>query len=252
MLAQERHDQILWLINSEGTVKTSDLIKRFNVSLETIRRDLESLEKAGKLKRVYGGAIQKNPSRKFKNFNTREKEFSKEKIRIAEKALDIIEDGQAIALDSGTTNLILAKMLKGRFKHLTIVTNSMIIANELMDQQELDVILTGGTVSSKDYAMSGIIAEQVIGNFHFDICFISVSGVSIKVGITDYNLETVQIQRKLIESSQKVIVLADHRKFSTISMVKVCDFVEVNAVITDDQLDDKVLDQYREKGLEIL
>ena len=128
MLAQERHDQILWLINSEGTVKTSDLIKRFNVSLETIRRDLESLEKAGKLKRVYGGAIQKNPSRKFKNFNTREKEFSKEKIRIAEKALDIIEDGQAIALDSGTTNLILAKMLKGRFKHLTIVTNSMIIA----------------------------------------------------------------------------------------------------------------------------
>lgn len=252
MLAQERYDEIMRLLNKEGTVKTSQLIKEFKVSLETVRRDLEFLEKSKKLKRVYGGAIQINPSREYKDFTLREKEFNPQKAKIAEKALKFITDGQAIALDAGTTTLILARMLKERFKNLTIVTNSLIIAEELVGFSEFDVVLTGGKVSLKDYAVSGIIAEQTIENFFFDVCFITASGISLKAGITDYSLNTVQIQRKLIESSQKTIVLADNRKFSSISIVKACNFSDINIIISDDELSKDVIKQYKENGIEIL
>ncbi|MDM8533892.1 DeoR/GlpR family DNA-binding transcription regulator [Clostridiaceae bacterium HSG29] len=252
MLAQERYDIIMSLLNKKGTVKTSQLIKEFKVSLETVRRDLEFLEKSKKLKRVYGGAIQINPSREYKDFALREKEFNPEKVKIAKKALSFISNGQAIALDAGTTTLILAKMLKDQFEELTIVTNSLIIAENLVSSSGFDVILTGGMVSLKDYALSGIIAEQTIKNFFFDVCFISASGISLKEGITDYNLNTVQIQKKLIESSQKTIVLADNRKFSSISIVKICDFSDINTIISDDELSKDLIKQYKEHGIEIL
>jgi DeoR/GlpR family transcriptional regulator of sugar metabolism len=252
MLAQERYDKIISLINKKGNVKTVELIEEFKVSFETVRRDLEFLEKSKKLKRVYGGAIQINPSRKYKDFVLREKEFNPQKVEIAEKALEFISEGQAIALDAGTTTFILSKMLKERFNNLTIVTNSLIIAEELIDSSGFNVILTGGMVSTKDYALSGIIAEQTIENFFFDVCFISASGISLKVGITDYSLNTVQIQRKLIESSQKAVVLADSRKFSSISIVKICNFSDINIIISDDELSKDVIKQYKENGIEIL
>ncbi len=96
MLAQERYDKIISLINKKGNVKTVELIEEFKVSFETVRRDLEFLEKSKKLKRVYGGAVQINPSRKYKDFVLREKEFNPQKVEIAEKALELITDGQAI------------------------------------------------------------------------------------------------------------------------------------------------------------
>jgi len=252
MLARERRDEILSFVQSKGSVKTSELIKRYNVSLETIRRDLDLLEKKTLLQRVYGGAVQTNLSRRYKDFDMRIDEYSSQKKEIAKKALPLIKNGQAIALDTGTTNLELARMLKGQFNDLTIVTNSLIIAEELIYNQEFNIILVGGEISTKDYSTHGIIAEKVLDFFNFDINFLTVSGISLKSGITEYNLDAVQILKKMNDCSQKTIVLADNRKFNSTSMFKVCDLSSVNLIISDSELDESIKQKFMEQGIEVI
>ncbi len=252
MLARERRDEILSFVQSKGSVKTSELIKRYNVSLETVRRDLDLLEKKDLLQRVYGGAVQTNLSRRYKEFDMRIDEYSKQKKEIAKKALPFIKNGQAIALDTGTTSLELARMLKGQFNDLTIVTNSLIIAEELIYNQEFNIILAGGEISAKDYSTHGIIAEKVLDFFNFDINFLTVSGISLKSGITEYNLDAVPILKKMNDCSQKTIVLADNRKFKSTSMFKVCDISSVNMIISDNELDESIKQKFMEQGIEVI
>jgi len=252
MLVKERRDEILSFVQSEGSVKTSELMKNYGVSLETIRRDLDFLEKSDLLERVYGGAVQTNPSRLYKEFDMRIDEYSGQKKEIAKKALSLIKNGQAIALDTGTTNLELARMLKGKFNDLTIVTNSLIIAEELIHNQEFNIILTGGVLSLKDFSMQGIIAEKVLDFFNFDINFLTVSGISLKSGITEYNLDAVQILKKMTDCSQKTIVLADSRKFNSTSMFKVCNLESINMIISDSELDESIKQKFEEQGIEVI
>ncbi len=252
MLAQERQDYILDVIGKEGSVKVSKLTKIFDVSIETIRRDLEALEKQGFLKRVYGGAILKKNTIDKLNFSNRENEFKEEKKEIAKIAIRYIEEGQSIALNDGTTSIEIARELKKKFNKLTIITNSLVVANELSDVDGFNVILSGGMLNNKEYAFYGDLAERVLSNFVVDKAFIGVSGVSLTRGITDYSMEAVRLYKKLIEISQEVIILADSSKIDNVSLVKITDTDEVNLIITNSNLDSKILDKYLKNGIEIV
>lgn len=252
VLAEERKDSILQMLEEEGSVKVSKLIKLFGVSIETIRRDLEALEKDGFLKRVYGGAVLKKNEIQKLNYIKREKEFINEKKELAKTAIRYIEEGQSIALNDSTTNIELARELKKNFKELTVITNSLLITNELVDADRFTVISTGGVLNHKERAFYGEFAENLISNFIVDKAFISVSGVSLIRGITDFSPEEVQIQKKLIEISQETIVLADSSKIDTVSLIKVEDIHEVNLIITDSKLDSKILNKYLKNGIEIV
>lgn len=252
MLAEERKEAILKMIEEEGSVKVSKLTKLFNVSIETIRRNLETLEKEGALKRVYGGAVLKKNQVQKLNYINREKEFINEKKEIAKTAIKYIEEGQSIALNDSTTNIEVARALKENFKELTVITNSLLIANELVDVDNFTVICTGGILNHKERAFYGEFAESIISNFIVDKALISVSGVSLIRGITDFLPEEIQIQKKLIEISQETIVLADSSKIDTISLIKVQDIHEINLIITDSKLDSKVLNKYLKNGVEIV
>ncbi|HSQ89568.1 DeoR/GlpR family DNA-binding transcription regulator, partial [Romboutsia sp.] len=195
MLAQERYEYIIETLNKEGIVKVSKLTKELNVSIETIRRDLEHLEKEEILDRVYGGAIlKKKPTDKL-SFKKREEEFKKEKLEIASIAVRYISQGQSIALNDSTTNVEIAKILKKDFKNITVITNSLVIATELVENKDINIILAGGLLDNKEYAFYGEFAKDILSNFVVDIAFISVGGVSINRGITDYNIDTVEIQK---------------------------------------------------------
>jgi len=252
LLARERQDIVLEIIGKEGSVKVSKLTKMFDVSIETIRRDLEHMEKDGLLKRVYGGAILKKNTQDLSSFIKRENEFKDEKKEIAKITVRYIQDGQSIAFNGGTTNLEIAKELKSYFKNLTIITNSLIIANELCDVEGFTIILTGGILDNKEYSFYGDFAENLLSNFVVDKAFISVSGVSLTRGITDCLMNEVKIQKKLIEISQEAIILSDSNKIDNVSLVKIADIDDVNLIITDSKLDSKILDKYLKNGIEIV
>jgi DeoR/GlpR family transcriptional regulator of sugar metabolism len=252
LLAEDRKDTIMQILEDEGSVKVSKLIKLFDVSIETVRRDLEALEKKGSLKRVYGGAVIEKSKVKQMSYDKREKKFIEEKKEIAQNAIKYIQEGQSIALNNSTTNIEIARELKKNFKVLTVITNSLMIASELANTKNFNIILAGGILNNKEYAFYGEITENMLSNFVVDKAFVSVSGVSLSRGITDYLIEEVQIEKKLIEISQEVIILADHSKIDSVSLIKVADIQEANMIITDSKLDSSIIKKYQKNGIEIV
>jgi DeoR family fructose operon transcriptional repressor len=251
LLAQERYRKILSILERDGSVRVSNLIKIFNVSTETIRRDLEFLEKQGLLRRVYGGAVLTKLSTEKLGFADREKEHLEEKKEIAEIAMRFIKEGQSLALDYGTTTLEVAKTLKNNFSSMTVVTNSLIIASELSNMPKYNVIVTGGILKYEEISLFGALALESIGKFHVDTAFISATGISIKEGLTDYILEGIEVQRKMIDIADEVIVLAASNKFDCVSLAKVCDIDRVNMIITDSGLNKNIFDKYSKNGVSI-
>ena len=252
MLAEERKEKIIQILEEKGQIKVSYLTKLFNVSLQTIRRDLEILEAEGLIKKVYGGAILNKE--KFKNLtrSTREKQSLEEKEEIAEIAVKLIKEGDSIALNDSTTNLAIAKKLRKNFKNLTIISNSLTIINELSDIEGFDVILAGGILNVKEQAFFGEITERILDSFIIDKAFISVSSFSLKTGITDYPLEEVQVQKKLLDISQKSIIIADSSKLESTSIIKVTDVSHVDLLVTDSNISSKTKSTYEKEGISII
>lgn len=255
LLAEERYQKIISMLESEGSVKVSNLIKLFGVSIETVRRDLEYLEAQGYLKKVYGGAIAENKAIKgnaYTSFTSREIKNINEKHEIASLAIRSVSEDQSLALDSGTTTFEVARELKKNFQRLTILTNSIKIANELADMDKYTIILTGGILKNDEYSLVGDIALDNIGKFNIDCSFISVSGISLNNGFTDWRMDEIQIQRKMMEISKQTMVLADSSKFGEVSLLKICDVNQVDAIITDSNLKTDIYDKYTENGVNII
>ncbi|GLI57941.1 DeoR family transcriptional regulator [Propionigenium maris DSM 9537] len=252
MLAEERKDRILQILKEDGQIKVSYLTKLFNVSLQTIRRDLETLETEGLIKKVYGGAILNRE--KFQDFShsTREKQSLEEKEEIAEIAVKLIEEGDSIALNDSTTNIALARKIRQNFKKLTIISNSLLIINELSNVEGFTTILAGGILNVKEQAFFGEITERILDDFRVDKAFISVSSLSLRSGITDYPLEEVQVQKKLLNISQKSIILADSSKLESTSLIKVRDIADMELLVTDSNISSEVKSSYEGAGVTVI
>jgi DeoR/GlpR family transcriptional regulator of sugar metabolism len=252
VLAEDRYKKILELLNKTNSVKTSTLIKLFNVSVETVRRDLEYLEGEGLLTRVYGGAVRDKVDARQQVFLAREGEHATEKAEIADTACRFVEEGQSLALDVSTTNLEIAKKLKNKFKNLTILTNSIRIATELADMDDYSILLTGGVLRKEEYSLIGEMCEEGILRYHVDTAFISASGISLNAGITDFGFGEVRAKKKMIEIAQKVIVVCNSSRFDVISLLNVCELERVDTLITDSRIKDQVFERYKKAGVDIV
>lgn len=252
MLPEERYEVITKLIEKNKIVKVPELIKIFNVSVETVRRDLEYLEKEGYLKRVYGGAVFEKVSDSESILTKRQIEHVDEKMYIASLAVQHVNDGQSIIIDMGTTTLEFAKELKNKVKKLTVITNSMIIAKELSDMDDYTIILTGGVLRKDEFSLSGYMTERLIEEFHIDVAFLTVGGISIEAGITDYDMNEVQVKKKMIKSAEQVIVLADSSKFNVKTLINVCGFKDINLIITDNIIKNYTLIKYVNEGIQVI
>lgn len=240
------------IIYKEKSVKVSKLIEKFKVSIETIRRDLEFLEKEGLLKRVYGGAVLESVNGSELTANDRKTKFIEEKKEIGKLAAQYVKEGQSIALDVSTTNLEFARAVKKVVKRLTILTNSIEIATELSGMDNYTIILAGGVIRNQELCIIGDMAEEFIERFHIDIAFLSMSGISLNSGLTDYGIGEVQVKKKMMEVAQKKIVLADSSKFDVVSLLKVCDIDKVDTIITDSNLNINVLEKYIAAGIDLI
>lgn len=253
MFAQERHRAIVQKLESEKSVKASELMELFGVSFETIRRDLEFLEAEGLLKRVHGGAMSKRMdySREIP-LTVRETAFRKEKAELAEIACRYVSEGQSIALDVSTTNTEFAHLLKSKFEKLTVITNSLPIANCLVSMPHYTIVLIGGVMHNAEQSIIGDLAEQFAARFHPDVFFMSMSGVTLAEGITDYGLGEIQVKKTMLKSAKRTIALADSSKFDCVSLTKICGCRDVERFVTDSGIDREIVERYKRSGVEIV
>lgn len=211
----------------------------------TIRRDLDTLEKQGKLIRIHGGAISVDSLTQEAPYTAKESKNSYEKRQVAAKALPLIVDSSTIILDSGTTTMELAKLLKNR-QDLKIITNDIMIAYELLDSSA-SVIVTGGELQREVGALFGPTAQSVLDNLHVDICFLGAHAIDLEQGITAPTFEKAIIKQKMIKAAERTWILSDNSKFNKSAYSKVCDLSKIQGIVTDDRIQPSMIKEYSRK-----
>lgn len=257
MLAEQRYTKVLQMMQQSGIVKASDLKDLFDVSSETVRRDLENMELQGLLRRTHGGAMpisteayQAMPP--YTPFDQREQENIERKIQIAMLAANYIEEGQSVALDSGTTAFELSRVIKHRFARLTVVTNSLAIANELSGASGITLILTGGVYKPDEAAFTSDIATLIFSKLRINTFFLTTCGISAECGVTYQRMDEIIVQDKMMEASDKTICMADSSKLGVNSLVKMCDISRISMLITDAKANNAQILPFEKAGIQVI
>lgn len=245
MLVVERQQAIISHLAKKGNVSVSELCQMFNVSEMTIRRDLVDLEKQGLLQRTYGGAIATEPAFYEMSLRAKLSVFMEEKERIGKACADMVEDGDVIFLDSGTTTLHVARAISG--KNISILTNDLNIAYELLDCPNIELYICGGVVRR---GTNNIVGPKAIG-FYDDIrgkkLFLAVEGVDVSSGLTVPDFNEVSLKRKMMSAVGEVIVVADHSKLGRNTMGVIAPLSAASCLVTDKEAPENVLRSIKEK-----
>ena len=229
MMTAERRRQILDVLATDARAEVPALALRFGVSESTIRRDLQVLSQDGAVERTRGGAV---PSSRFEpSFREKETANRAQKVAIARAAANLVQAGQTVFLDAGTSTLELARVLRTR-TDVTVATNSIPIAVELA--QHLRLIITGGQVKEQTLAMVGPLAERAIEQMHVDIAFLGMNGVAAGAGLTTPTWEEAATKARMIAAGRTAVVLADSSKLGAVSFARVAGLDEVDLLVTDD------------------
>jgi DeoR family fructose operon transcriptional repressor len=251
LFEEERKTRIVEYVNLKSRASVKELCNEFNVSASTVRRDLKELEDAERIKRTHGGAIPIEHKMNMNSlFGEKQSSYQNEKMGIARKAVELIEDGDKIILDSGTTTYELAKLIIG--KRLTVVTNSIVIAQILQEGEGIVVVLTGGRLRKNQISLVGPIAEEAFDRIKADKVFISTNGVDINKGLTTPNLTEASMKRRMIGAGKYKILLADHTKTNLINFAKFADITDLDYIITDTNTSDDFVSKAEEKGVEVV
>lgn len=232
MLAIERKNEILTKLRMEQRVLVSELAAHYNVTEETIRRDLDKLEKEGYATKTYGGAIWGNSTKTDLSYTIRNKTNVEAKHAIAELVDTLIVDGDHIMLDDSSTALYIAKQIKDK-KDLTVITNSVEIIVELSDVDGWNIMSTGGRLKPESLALIGSQCHQMIRNFHVDKTIMSCKGIDPNAGITDSSEYHSSTKQAMMQVSSQTIVAADYTKFDKISFIRIAGLSEIGTIVTN-------------------
>jgi DeoR/GlpR family transcriptional regulator of sugar metabolism len=250
MLAIERRQLIMNILVREKKVYVSDLAKKFAVTEETIRRDLEKLEKENLLRRSYGGAILSEQTSEDLPFVNRTIRNNQEKAIIAKNALPLINDGDTIMTDSSTTCLTLMQYLQQKH-NLTIITNSVHILSDFI-KSPFQLIFSGGILRPKSFALVGSTACASLKKYYVDLAIISCKSIDIKKGIMESNEEESVVKRTMIQQAKESVLLADHTKFDKTAFIKTCDIPDISCIITDRAPSKDWIDYLGEKKIKLI
>ena len=252
MLYTERAELIMQQLQLQSTVKVIELSQLLHVSVDTVRRDLKMMEQQGLIKYVHGGACLPDSFAPFLNFTGREIVSSELKREAARKALAFISEGDVIALNSGTTNTVLAQELALLEKQITVVTNNYAAINILLQNRFIRLIAIGGEVDSLERSTYGTTCEMELGCYYPDIAFLSINAVNYADGFTDFRFHEMGIIQLLAKNAKKVIAVMDSSKLGKCSQKKVLELEQVDFVAMDEGIPEKIRKKYREKGIDIL
>lgn len=252
LLAPERRAEIARLVEAQGSVRVSNLCSLFHVTEETIRRDLEALEKQGVLERTYGGAVSPRRISYESPYANREISNQAEKTAIAHAICDLVSDRQTILLDASSTALYVARALVQKRQRLTVMTNSFAIVNELKNHDQITVMCTGGTLRPNTLSFVGPQAERVIKEYHFDKAIISCKGFNIERGFTDSNELEVEMKKLMLAAANEVIAAVDSSKWGYVGFALIGPTQSVHRIVTDQKVDLDQVERARKTGVDVI
>ena len=243
-----RHTEILRLLDSGRCIKVSDLSRQLGVSGETIRRDLDQLEREGAVRRIHGGAIRVHGRAVEVPIQSRRERHAEEKRRIARVARDLVHDGETILIDASTSALELAKSLPP--KDVTVVTNSLTAVLELAGLG-CNVIATGGLLRRPSLSMVGPVALRTLEERHADTLFLSCRGLTVGEGVTDASDVEADLKRRMLRAAQRAILLADGSKLGRVGFCSICGVTDLHAVVTDRAAPPALVSELRALGVQV-
>lgn len=243
MQPNERYDIILQMLSSKEMVTIPELIETFDVSIETVRRDLTYLAEEKLIKKVYGGAILFNRAAGFTAMGSQRMcENLAEKDAIGRSAAELIHDGETLFMGPGSTVLQVAHHLKNH-KNLTVITNSIYIVNELLDT-DAHLFIIGGEINNEDGDVALTIPRNAWDCFSAPKAIVSAGGISTKYGITDFNLRDSQLLKDVLERAMNVIVVVDNSKFGLVHPCITCPLSRVGRIVTGSAQKDEILQDF--------
>jgi DeoR family transcriptional regulator of aga operon len=246
----ERHQFILSKIQAENTLDVQELCKELNVSSVTIRKDLKLLEDKNLLYRTHGGATLKNPYTADRPINEKELLQASEKMKMGQLAASLIEDDDSIIIASGTSVLAMARSIvpKGT---LTVITSALNVALELIQKNNIEVIQLGGVLRKSSSSVTGPYAQNVLSSIFCSKLFLGVDGIDLEFGLTTTKASEAQLNRQMIEASQKIIVLADSTKFGRRGFGRICSIEQVDHIITDSGINQQTIEALERLGINL-
>jgi DeoR family transcriptional regulator of aga operon len=250
-----RNSFILRELRQAGSVSVEDLRDKMDVSLATVRRDLQELEDRGLLRRTHGGAIPIEPMlyeafRNDRSFQEQVDSFAEEKRRIAVAAADLICPGDTIALTAGTTTTQVVRNLH-TLGGITVVTNTVNVAMELSKRKDIHVFVTGGHLRGDWFSMVGLEAVATMSKVFVDLLFIGVNGIDAHKGLTCINGDEVEINRTMVQQARRKIAVADHSKLGVVTRWLICPAESIEMLITDTGATNKMIAPFVEKKIEV-
>ncbi len=248
MLAIERRREILSRLGAEGKVIVAELARDFDVTEETVRRDLERLDKEGLASKTHGGAVSVQNSTLDLPYKIRFGVNVEEKKKIADTVASLISDGEKIMVDGSSTAIYIIKKLKFK-KNMTVITNSVEILLELADKPDWTVLSTGGVLKEGALALTGSSAERMISSYHVDTAICSCKGVDTELGVTDSNEKDTLIKQAMFSSAERRILAVDSGKLDKKSFVRVCNLKDIDILVTDEEPSEKWIEHCKGLGV---
>lgn len=249
--AQQRLDTILDLIYTSGFTSVTEVAQKMDVSEMTVRRDFDKLEAEGLIRRAHGGAIAEHRTQVELDYRARQNRRGQEKIRIGQIAASLVQEGQSIFLDAGTTVLAMVKFLK-QMKNLHIITSSLPVQMELTNCPHIDVILIGGQMFPHTMSYVGPLALENIQSMRFDWAFLGTGGIAVDRGLTHSTLEEIPVKKAAAASATNVAVLADSTKFGYCALSLIMPISSVHYIITDSPPEDCQQNVLSDKGVQLI
>jgi DeoR/GlpR family transcriptional regulator of sugar metabolism len=250
LFREERRQQIVRVAESQQRVTVDGLATLFCVSPVTIRTDLEWLERQGLITRTHGGAVPAIPQRVDLAFAAREQAQQNDKERIGAAAASLVQDGESIALDASTTALYMARNLRGQ-KEITVITNSLRIAEEVANYPGLTVMLPGGLIRPAAMSVVGNWSEAMLKQINIGKAFLGAKGFTLAEGLTDVDGEEVKLKQALVAAAREVIAIIDHTKWGQVGLATFCPVDRIHRILTVRAAPKNLVQQARQRGIEV-
>lgn len=249
----KRRERILTLLREQRSVQVEDLSRSFRVSSQTIRQDLNFLEKLGAAARSYGGAVLRDaePSVSEVARETKRKWFSEEKVAIGRAAAALIKPGESVILDSGTTTLQVAASIPNGMA-VTVITNDLAIANLLAGRDQLQIVMLGGALRQKNMSLFGTQAERAVQEMSVDKLFLGVDGFDMQKGVTTHFEPEAILNRLMCAAAAEIIAVTDSSKFGKSCLHKIVEPARLARIVTDENIGADVLEELERLSVEVI
>ena len=251
MLNLERRTKILELLEKHGQVAVPDLSKRFKTSEVTIRNDLKALHERGLIRRAHGGAVKAATVSMDPSLKVKAELHADEKRRIGAAAADMINDGDSIILDSGTTTQQIARQIKHK-KDLKVITNGLNIAMELFGAKDIQLIFLGGVIRQNSLSAVGHFAEDILAQLSADKLFLAVDACDLDFGLSTPNVEESQVNQVMARIAREKILVADSSKFGKRSLSRIVPLSDIDVIVTDRGLPSDLQNDLRARELKLV